>query len=364
MKRYLALWLFLAVALVFAQPTYTLDWGAVTNGGTEFPDGRLAPGYKLADNIGNGSSASDEILTDGVNYVLYPGYRYIDLDLRKPVSAIDSMDTITHSPSFLVSWTGVDTTAEDGEGWGIRYYDVQYAVEDTLAASWNNWHLGVTFTADVFGPTSPVTVKIDSTYYFRVKAYDLATNEEDEHYPCDQKVTYLPASVSFIVYNPASMLPVWACQDTFDVGQTVSMESQDVLIVKNTSTTDSTVLSVKGLPVAIDTLNHFPYWELDDNPSKDKFALRAHFDDETFPPITFGPVDVVRDTFLFTADGYYGGPAHGVLSPYDAAEVVRDTTMWTDNLWLQTLLPTSITQHGDTVVYEFSIQLKGESVTP
>jgi len=359
MKRYLALWLFLAVALVFAQP-YTLDWGAVTNGGTEFPDGRLAPGYKLADNVGNGSSASDEILTDGVNYMLYPGYRYIDLDLRKPVSAIDPMDTITHSPSFLVSWTGVDTTAEDGEGWGIRYYDIQYAVEDP-GLGWNTWFTGVTFTNAVFGPMSPIEVKAESTYYFRARAYDLATNEEDEHVTFDQKTQYQPIQVSFTVYNPTTLQPVWHADDTFDAGQTVTMEAGEVLYIENNFGGDSTILAVRAFPTALDSATHEPWWSLGDNPGRDIFAVRAHFDDNVTPPVLFGADDIVFENFTFVDDppgGWYGGPTHGILSPNEGAHTPAE---YTEHLWMQMQLPTSVTQHGDTIVYEFFIQVKGRN---
>ncbi len=355
MRKIVLLIMLTSVALIWAQ--YTLSWFAVTNGGTEFPNGRLTSGYKLADNIGNSGSASDTVLTDGSSFMLYPGYRYVDLDLRKPFSSIDSTDTISHSPSFVISWTGEDTTVEDGEGWGIRYYDVDYAVNNPSA--WNSWFTGVTFTSAVFGPSSPVSVQPDSIYYFRVKAYDLATNVEDDHSTYDQKVAYKPITLAYRVYNPYSDTAIWAPSDTYDVGNTVSMENSDVLIVKNLST-DSIELALDAYSSAIDTSTGQPYWSLDDNPGKDQFALRAHFSDDATPPTTYTSSDAVRDTFLWAKDGWFGGPTHGYLAPNDGIPA-HDSTQYTENLWMQVILPTSITQHGDTVVYKFMVNLKGMS---
>ncbi len=345
----------LLVALAFGQ-TYNLSWGAFTNGGTEFPNARWGGPYKLADNVGRGTSETDTILTDLSSYVLYPGYRFVELDLRYPTSWIDSMDTITHSPSFVVSWGGVDTTIEDGEGWGIRYYDVQYAVNDSTV--WYDWYTGVSFTSAVFGPTSPVVVREDTTYYFRVKAYDLATNEEPDHPSYDQKTKYVPAAISFMVYNPNSGLPIWSA-DTADPGQTVSMDSADVLVIKNLGD-DTLTLALRGFPVAEDTAHHNPVWTLADFAGKDTFALRAHFSDDPRPPLTYTSTDAVRDTFIFADAGYYGGPTHGVLYSYSSG----DSTAFSENLWLQVLLPTSVSVYGDTTVYQFTVQLKARRRTP
>ena len=348
-----------ALLLVVVQAQdIQLSWGAVTNGGTEFPEARTGGGMRLADNIGNGGTAWDSILSDGAAITLYPGYRYVELDLRHPISWIDSMDTIVHSPSFVVSWAGVDTTPEDGEGWGIRYYDVEYAVNDSTA--WHDWFTHVTFTSAVFGPTSPTTVQPDSIYYFRVRAYDLATNEEPEHPEYDQKVLYQPVVLSFRVYNPATDTAVWASQDTFDVGETVTMDSASVLYVDNTSI-DSIILGVSADPVAVDTETHAPYWSLAQSPGEDIFALRARFDDNFYPPTTFSLSDAVDDTFKMASDGYFGGPSQGWLAPNDG---VHDSTAYREHLWLQVLLPTAVTQHGDTTVYQFIVKLKGASATP
>jgi len=357
-KTLIIMGLIIGVAALLSAQDIMLSWGAVTNGGAEFPNGRIGPGMRLADNVGNGGTAGDSILSDGSSLNLYPGYRFVDLDLRAPISRIDSMDTVVHAPSFVVSWSGEDTTTEDGEGWGIRYYDVDYAVNDSTA--WHSWFTHVTFTSAVFGPTSPVEVKPDSIYYFRVKAYDLATNEEAEHPNYDQKVVYKQIYLSFRVYNPGTDTAIWAPSDTFDPGETVTMDSASVLYVENTST-DSIILGVSAMPTAMDTSTWQPYWDLERFPNKDVFALRARFDDDFHPPAAFNLSDAVDDTFKMASDGYFGGPDHGCLAPHDA---FHDSTQYREHLWLQVLLPTSVTQHGDTTVYQFIVKLKGQSATP
>ncbi|RKZ30828.1 hypothetical protein DRQ33_07585 [bacterium] len=357
MNKWILVVILLLACSIWAQPDLQIVWHTVSNGGIEFPEGRITSGYKLADNIGNGGTTSDTFLTDGSSLILYPGYRYVELDLRKPISRIDSTDTITHSPSFLISWSGEDTTTEDGEGWGIRYYDVEYAVEDSTA--WNTWFTGVTFTSAMFGPTSPVTVKQDSTYYFRVRAYDLATNEEDTHSTYDQWVIYKPIVLSFRVYNPTSDTAIWAVSDTFDPGETVTMTSGDVLLVENTSL-DSIELALSGTNFAIDTTTGQPYWELTEDPGNDQFSLRGHFDDEATPPVTFTSSDAIIDSWRYAKDGWFGGPSHGWLAPNDGSHTAEQ---YSDNLWLQVLLPTSVTQHGDTIVYQFMVNVKGMSIT-
>jgi len=348
--------LFSMVFTIYAQ-TYNLVWGAFTNGGTEFPDARWSSAYKLADNVGRGTSSTDTILSDGANYNLYPGYRYVELDLRYPISWIDSTDTITHAPSFVISWGGVDTTIEDGEGWGIRYYDVDYAINDSSA--WTNWFTGVTFTTALFGPSSPVTVYEDTVYFFRVRAYDYATNEEPEHTPYDQKIIYQSVPIEFSVYNPTSGQPIWSA-DTFDPGQTVSMTANDVLIVENQGA-DTLVLSLRAYPVAYDTLHHISTWALDDYAGTDTFALRAEFNDNTTPPVTFGADDIITENFIATDEGsgHYGGPTHGKLLPNTGSPA--DSLQFSDKLWLQLHLPTTVTTYGDTTVYKFTVQLKARA---
>ncbi len=361
MKKVVALLLICSIGALFAQ--YQLEWGAVTNGGCEFPEGRYGVNMRLADNIGNNGTASDVVLSDGATMNLYPGYRYVDLDLRAPISAIDSTDTVTASPFFVISWTGNDTTTEDGEGWGMRYYDVQYT-RDTLAG-WTDWLIGTTDRWALFGPTSPTTVSDNDIFFFRVKAYDLATNTENYPVRWEQRVAYRPASVGFTVnrYHATDVLPpIWHKDGIYDVGETVNMTADERMVVKNNPGSPQTRLALKVLPFATDSLTHEPYWAVEALPNTDVFAMRALFNDLTTPPAAFGANTAVLDSFIFTdaGTGYYGGPTQGLMLANDGSSLPEDIQ---ENLWLQLRFPSRITQHGDTVVYQFVMQVKGRVVT-
>ena len=359
MNKWMVMLALLAVStLVVAQ--YNLQWGAFTNGGTEFPNWRTGGGYKLADNLGRGTSSCDTVLSDGgATYYLYPGYRYVELDLRNPLTWMaDSLDTIATSPSFIVSWEAVDTTLEDGYGWGIRYYDIDYRVNPTGA--WLPWFAHITFSSALFGPSSPVVVAEESIYFFRVKAYDLATNEEAYPVAFDRKVQYQPASVSFLVYNPTSDTAIWDA-DTTDPGQTRTMDPSEVLVVKNPNN-DTLVLAVRAFPFALDTTDNTPYWTLGNYAGLDTFALRARFSDDPTPPPSFSVPDIVTRNFIYTdaGAGYYGGLTHGILYAYGTG----DSVAFSENLWMQLHVPTMVTLYGDTVVYQFTVQLKGRHPIP
>jgi hypothetical protein len=91
----------------------------------------------------------------------------IILDTAPPTTSASSPAS-SESTAFTVSWSGSDGSS------GIADYDVQYRVGS--GGSWTNWRTGTTDTSDVFGPTAPVTVARDQTYYFRVRARDHAGN--------------------------------------------------------------------------------------------------------------------------------------------------------------------------------------------
>jgi hypothetical protein len=94
-----------------------------------------------------------------------------------------------------VSWSGNDGTA------GVADYDVQYRVGGS--GSWTDWKTGTTDTSAVFGPSSPVTVQRDQTYFFRVRARDNAGNVSaypggngDASTRVGEFKTYLPSIIS------------------------------------------------------------------------------------------------------------------------------------------------------------------------
>jgi len=75
----------------------------------------------------------------------------------------------TDQTSFVVSWSGSDGLS------GIGSYDVQYRVD--VGGTWTAWKTGTTATSATFGPSAPVTVEADRTYYFRARAQDRAGNQ-------------------------------------------------------------------------------------------------------------------------------------------------------------------------------------------
>ena len=94
----------------------------------------------------------------------------IILDTTAP-SSYASSPAQSVNLSFTVSWTGIDATS------GVAYYDAQYRVG--TGGTWTNWLTHTSETSAIFGATSPVVVVRGETYYFRVRADDLAGNAEN-----------------------------------------------------------------------------------------------------------------------------------------------------------------------------------------
>jgi hypothetical protein len=91
----------------------------------------------------------------------------IILDTAAPSASTGCVAT-TSQRSFPVSWVGSDATS------GIAVYDVQYRVGP--GGTWVTWFDDTTTTSATFGPSSPVTVEYNQTYYFRARALDNAGN--------------------------------------------------------------------------------------------------------------------------------------------------------------------------------------------
>jgi len=161
----------LLFGVIFGQ-TYQLEWSTMDAGGNEMGDSIYSASYRLTSAIGQGTAIGDSSWMSSANYLVHPGFRKIDLDWRPSftqlLGTVVLVDTITYD-SVVVQWTGQDTTTEEGDGWGIWMYDVQYREEPT--GIWTDW-LDSTFstTATMTGLTN------GHWYYYRVRAHDLATN--------------------------------------------------------------------------------------------------------------------------------------------------------------------------------------------
>ena len=294
--------------------------------------------------------------TDTVAWVRH-GERYIDYDVRKPFSWMDSLDTISYSPQWMVYWGGIDTTYEDGEGWGLRGYTVQYAI-GSPDSTWHDWFTNVGFTMALFGPSSPVVVQDSTRYYFRVRTEDRNTNIEDEHY-YDQWVEYIQPNLSFSVKNLEGGND-WTVDETLGIGEdsVVAPTYQNVFIVKNLSILDSIDIALRSFPYAFPL---YMNWTLSDYPDTNQFSLRAIFNDDATPPTIAefnSPDNIVRDTFIVANDARFG-PRGFHIQP-----VWMDSLSRTDNLWLEMQLPPWSYAYGETTAVQLILQLKAISVTP
>ncbi|GEM_PF-1279095 len=279
--------------------------------------------------------------------------RYIDYDVRKPFSRIDSLDTVSYAPFWLVTWGGMDTTHEDGEGWGIAGYTVEYSI-GSPDGPWRTWFSDVDFTTAMFGPEEPVAVQESVKYYFRVKCYDYNTNYEDGHPTYDQWTQYLQPKLAFSVRNLEDSTD-WTVRDTFQIGvdTVIHPHNSDVFIVKNRSIYYPIDIGVKGVKYAIPTRLD---WELEDYPRMNKFGLRAVFNDNPYPPshaYFMNPNNIVRDTFIVANDSIYGPGGYDIQPVTDPDSLRR-----TENLWLEVLLPTWSTTYGETTDVLFIMQFK------
>ncbi|RKZ30798.1 hypothetical protein DRQ36_04210 [bacterium] len=341
-----------AVVLIADWPTgggYELRWNAITNGGTETELRESVTGYRVADNLGNASHVTDSFLTDGTFYINRPGYRKVEWDERAPFTSVNDLgaDTISSAPNFPISWGGADTTIEDGIGWGIRYYDVQY--RRNAGGSWEDWHVRTTLTSDIFGPLSPDTVFEDTTYYFRCRGYDLVDNIEDWPVgPPDWQAwgRYEEQVLTWVVVNLADSND-WTIADSVPLNFTKTMEAADVFIIKNQGTA-AIDMGIKGYSAT--------GWALEPNPGDDQYALRAYFDDNATPPVTFTINDAVYDTGFTWATGTIFGPGGT-----DIQDATADSTSRTENLWLQLKTPTAVSSWIDSQAIRLDLKAKASS---
>jgi hypothetical protein len=93
-------------------------------------------------------------------------------DKESPMVDVTCPD-VSPDPSWSVSWIGSDYPPASG----LNHYDVQFS-EVGSGGPWQDWHTDTLLTEDTFGPTSPVIVEDDHTYYFLVQAVDNVSNEQ------------------------------------------------------------------------------------------------------------------------------------------------------------------------------------------
>jgi hypothetical protein len=133
-------------------PSTTRSWTLTTG------DGAKTVWYQIRDGAGNIYGTSDDI----------------SLDTIKPDAVIEDPlpGFVSSATSFRITWIGSDPS-----GSGIEFFDLQYRVGAT--GSWTDWLTSTKLTTATFGPTSPIIVEDRQTYYFRIRARDIAGNVED-----------------------------------------------------------------------------------------------------------------------------------------------------------------------------------------
>ncbi|HHS50794.1 MAG TPA: hypothetical protein ENN07_06730 [candidate division Zixibacteria bacterium] len=185
-------------SIAVAQTEIIFD--VISAGGNEH-FGVTSSRYKLTSTIGQSTPISAEPLT-GTSHSIFPGYRKIDRDYWYPFSWFTITVHYASATSFELTWSGMDTTSHDGEGWGIWNYDLQYRTE---GGAWTDWHMATVETSATFGPSAPVVVEEGESYYFRLRARDKVRNvapwtEESGH---DTTVITVNYTVEFCIHTPA-----------------------------------------------------------------------------------------------------------------------------------------------------------------
>jgi len=204
---------------VYAQTSLLFE--VIESGGNEYNNVESAR-FGLSSNIGQSTPVSTQPIT-GAIYTLHPGYRKVDLDLRYPFTWFTLSTSYSADTSFLLTWSGQDTTTQDGDGWGIWNYDLEYMVGSS--GSWIPWLTETEDTSAVFGPDSPELVAMGETYYFRLRARDKVNNVAPWTVESQDSVT-VDFYVQFCIHTYAPGEPTtstnFATLDYFSEGLTAS----------------------------------------------------------------------------------------------------------------------------------------------
>ena len=122
------------------------------------------------------------LFQDTVGETAHYSYLDFELDTLDPVSLMTPLSPFTTTLTIELSWDATDPSPSAG----IAGYDVQYRVGP--GGTWMDWLTGTVLTAYTFGSYDPVPVEMGQSYYFRVRAYDFAGNQEP--YPGGDGDTY------------------------------------------------------------------------------------------------------------------------------------------------------------------------------
>jgi len=296
------------IAQYGSSPSYNLQWKVIESGGSEGDDISSA-NYRMSSSIGQPTGIGLDP-SAATSYILYPGFRKIDLDLRYPYSWFVFGVTYASDTSWEISWSGVDTTIEDGVGWGVWSYDVQYSVG---GGPWENWLIDTEDTSAVFGPEIPVDVALGEVYRFRLRAEDKARNEAPWGAPESTVVNYV---IEFCVHTIAPGEPTTSANyvelsywDDFTAvrhedlweGHCVEVwcaPNSDAWVNQKTTDSDTTERWV------VNTATHDTLWEMDGTGG----TYDAYYWHQLKPIITLDGTDATHTVETIQHDMF--GPGH------------------------------------------------------
>ncbi|MFP4458051.1 MAG: hypothetical protein ACLFSQ_00500 [Candidatus Zixiibacteriota bacterium] len=176
--------------------SYKLIWKGVTTTGNESTrDGVSTIDSIRSENYVLGASSGGQatsIMYDSLysadamasSYFAFPGFLKVWHDWRAPLvhftGLVAADSAIIRLSGFDVTWTGIDTTYEDGQGWGVWYYSVSYVISSDMSDT-SYLHLAPdTSTSDTIGEFRDEDLRSGDYVYFRLCASDLARNRTVE----------------------------------------------------------------------------------------------------------------------------------------------------------------------------------------
>jgi len=147
------------------------------------------------DNQDWGSGTITVTVYDHLDNAAYENFYYIRD--TEPPTVVVNCPALSSQPSWSVAWSG---SWDPPPASDVNHFDVQYREE---SGDWQDWLMDTSLTEATFGPTFPVPVQDNTTYYFRVRAEDNVSNEQQytngedaTTYQSGVKTVFLPVVVA------------------------------------------------------------------------------------------------------------------------------------------------------------------------
>jgi len=135
----------------------------------EYEPSTWSRGY-YPDSQDRGSGTITVTVYDHLDNAAYENFYYIRD--TEPPTVVVNCPALSSQPSWSVDWSG---SWDPPPASDLNHFDVQYREE---SGGWQDWLMDTSLTEATFGPTFPVPVQDDTTYYFQVRAEDNVSNEQ------------------------------------------------------------------------------------------------------------------------------------------------------------------------------------------